>query len=156
MELGVVSLSLQLLDTAQDLSKLIKSIKNAHGELTEIADSLDQLHTILKITHSFLHQQPQGEHLSESTKCVSTALKACERRMTSLQDLVDKTKTHDSGQSRSVRTWKSLKLAIKKGEFCEYQKQLRDAKFDLHHAISGNIWGLQSVQSHDVLNRSYL
>ena len=141
--LAIVSLSLQLSKTAQEISALLTSIRKAPKELAGLIESLDGLRNILQQIHVSLDRQKENLQMIKSSECISGALNTCERKLKPLQELSDKYATSLGCQNRSLQTLTSFKLVMKEDTIGKYVDQLREAKLDLHLAITSTIWESQ-------------
>ena len=139
---AVVSLTLQLLNSVQDINKVVKRVKDAPGELDRLAETLDRLKLVLDETKLHLDQQRCVMGISGSTCFLLDALKTCEKRLKALESLVDRYDVPLRGRKSLQKKWASLKLTREEDRISVLESQIRDAKADLQCAILMNYWPL--------------
>lgn len=140
---AVVSLAIQLVDSVQEARTFLKDVRNAPNELVRLDETLDQLSSVLRYVRTLLEEQLLSLRLPGTPTFILDALENCARKMGPLKSLVDEARV-STGQRRSVqRAWGSAKVALKKEDLRQLERQLGDAKSDLQLAITGNLWHLQ-------------
>lgn len=140
---AVVSLAIQLVDSVQEVRSFLKDIRNAPNELVRLDETLDQLHSNLKYVRNLLEQQFITSRLPGTPTFILHGLQECEKRLEPIKRLVDDAKVSSNQQRRVYRAWALTKLAFKKEDLQQLERQLCDAKSDLHLAVTGNLWQLQ-------------
>ena len=140
---AVVSLAIQLVQTTQKISKFLHGVRDAPKEIIKLTELLDQLHGTLDHVRSLLEQQYLILRLPGSPVYMIRELEKCEKTIKQLERLVSKAKELHGHQERVQRTWASMRFALGKGTIQELQGQVRDAKTDLHFAMSSNTLQLQ-------------
>lgn len=81
----------QLIVTAYDISKYLRSLRDIPDEILEIAETLDRLQPNLAELQNFVQHQTPCETLPRAQR-ISSALKVCESRVAVLTKLVDECK----------------------------------------------------------------
>ena len=140
---AVVSLAIQLVDSIQEAKTFLRDIQNAPAELVRLVKTVDQLDSILRYVKTLLEQQFLALRQPGTPTFILDALQNCAKTMKPLQRVVDEARISTNRRRRTQRAWASTKLAFKKEEIQELERQLGDAKSDLHLAITGNLWQLQ-------------
>lgn len=140
---AVISLAIQVLDTVHKTSGFVKDIQDAPSELIELSETLEQLELVLQEVNLLLQQRYMVLRLPGSPIVLLRALEACCRRVTPLQDIIQKARETMGQGNRTQRTWASFKLVTKKERLRELRTHLRDAKSDLSTAMSVNSSQLQ-------------
>ena len=140
---AVVSLAIQLVDSVQEARSFIKDVQNAPNELVRLAETLDQLNSVLNYVRNLLEQQLLALRLPGTPTFILDALQDCARKIEPLKRVVEEARVSAKQQRRAQRAWASTKLASKKEDLQQLERQLRDAKSDLQLAITGNLWQLQ-------------
>ena len=140
---AVVSLAIQLVQTTQKISKFLHGVRDAPKEIIKLTELLDQLHGTLDHVRSLLEQQHLILRLPGSPVYMIRELEKCEKIIKQLESLVSKAKESLGHQQRVQSTWASMRFALGKGTIQELQGQVRDAKTDLHFAMSSNTLQLQ-------------
>ena len=140
---AVVSLAIQLVDSVHKARAFVKDIQNASNDLVRLGETLDQLYSVLTYVRNLLEQQFLTSRLPGTPALILDALQDCERKMEPLKRFIDQSKESTNQRHRVHRALASSKLASKKEDLQQLERQLRDAKSDLQFAITGNIWQLQ-------------
>ena len=140
---AVVSLAIQLVDSIQEAKKFLRDVQNAPAELVRLVKTVDQLESVLRYVKTLLEQQFLAQRLPGTPTFILDALQNCAKTLKPLQRVVDEARTSTNQRRRTQRAWASTKFAFKKEEIQELERQLGDAKSDLHLAITGNLWQLQ-------------
>lgn len=140
---AVVSLAIQLVDSVQEARSFLKDIQNAPNELVRLGETLDQLNSVLNYVRNLLEQQFITSRLPGTPTFILHGLQDCERKLEPLKRLVDDAKVSSNQRRRAHRAWASTKLASKKDDLQRLERQLMNAKSDLHFAVTGNLWQLQ-------------
>ena len=140
---AVVSLALQLLDSVQEARTFLKDIQNAPKELIRLGETLAQLDSVLGYVSNLLEQQLLTLRLPGTPTFIIGALRDCARRMEPLRTIIHEARVPVSQARRMKRAWASTKLASKKEDLQQLERQMRDAISDLQLAITGNLWQLQ-------------
>ena len=142
---AVVSLAIQLVETGEKISKFLSSVQGAPNEITKLAQTLDQLNSTLKQVSSLLEQQYLVLRLPGSPVFIANALENCEKRIKTLENVIQKVKNSMDHQNRVQRSWAAMRFVSKKEDIQEWQSQLRDAEAGLQTAMLSNSWQLQYI-----------
>ncbi len=140
---AVVSLAIQLVETGQKISKFLTSVQDAPSEVVKLGQTVDQLSGTLKQVSYLLEQQYMVQRLPGSSVFIKNALENCEKKIKTLEQLIQKEKTTMNHRSRVHRSWAAMRFVSKKEDIQEMQTQLRDAETGLQTAMQGNLWQLQ-------------
>lgn len=144
---AVVSLAIQLVETGEKISKFLTSIQGAPSEIIKLGQTLDQLNCTLKQVRDLLEQQYLVLRLPGSPVFITNALENCEKRIKTLEDVIQKAKKSMENRGRVQRSWAAMRFVSKKEDIIEMQGQLRDAQAGLQIAMLSNSWQLQYVMS---------
>lgn len=142
---AVVSLAIQLVETGEKISKFLSSVQNAPNEVTKLAQTLDQLNSTLKQVSFLLEQQYLVLRLPGSPVFIANALKNCEKRINTLENVIQRAKISLNHRTQVQRSWAAMRFVSKKEDIQEWQSQLRDAEAGLQTAILSNSWQLQYI-----------
>ena len=142
---AVVSLSIQLVETGEKISQFLTSVQDAPSEVIKLGQNLDQLNTTLKQVSYLLEQQYLILRLPGSPVFITNALGICERRIKTLEDVIQRVKKSMDHPKRVQRSWAAIKFVSKKEDIQEMQSQLRDAETGLQMAMLSNSWQLQYI-----------
>ena len=116
----------QLITTAYNISKFLRSLRDAPNEILEIAETLDQLQQNLAEVQNLVRKQTSCAPLPRPQR-ISSALEVCESRIAVLERLVDEFKGSLNHQRLLQRRLAGLKLFSKKGQLRKLQSQLRES-----------------------------
>ena len=144
---AVVSLAIQLVKTGEKISRFLTNVQDAPNEVVKLGQTVEQLNGTLKQVSYLLEQQYLISRLPGSPVHIMKALKNCEKRIGTLDEIVQKAKTNMDHRNRVHRSWAAMKLVSKKEDIREMQSQLRDAEAGLQTAMMSNQWQLQYFQS---------
>lgn len=142
---AVVSLSIQLVETGEKISKFLTSVQDAPSEVVKLGQTLDQLNSTLKQVSYLLEQQYLVLRLPGSPVFITNALENCERRIKMLEDVIQKAKMSMDHRNAVKRSWAAMRFVSKKEEIQEMQNQLRDAEAGLQTAMLSNSWQLPYI-----------
>ena len=140
---AVISLAIQLFETGQKISKFLSNVNDAPTEVMKLAQTLDQLNSTLEQVPYLLEQQYLVLRLPGSPVFITNALRNCERRVKTLDELSKKARKSLSHPNHLKRTWAALSFVWKKEDIQEMQSQLRDSEVGLQTAMLSNSWQLQ-------------
>ncbi len=140
---AVVSLTLQLATTIQQVSKFLRDVRDAPEEVVRLIETLDQLHDTLENVRQLIEQQFVVLRLPGSPEFITKALENCEKHVKTLETIAEKAKKSLHDQPKLRRTWASMKNVAKRQGLDDLQIRLKDAKGDLQFAITSNSWKLQ-------------
>lgn len=142
---AVVSLAVQLVETGENISSFFASVQDAPSEVVRLAQTLEQLNSTLKQVSYLLDQQYLARRLPGSPVFITNALENCEKRMKTLENVIQKAKTAMDHRNRVHRSWAAMKFVSKNEDIREMQSQLRDAEAGLQTAMLSNSWQLQYI-----------
>ena len=118
---AVVSLAIQLVETGEKISKFLTSVQDAPNEVVKMGQTLDQLNSTLKQVSSLLEQQYLTLRLPGSPIHIMNALQNCEKKIRTLDGVIQIAKTNMDHRNRLYRSWAAMKLVLKKEEIREMQ-----------------------------------
>jgi len=135
---AALSLTIQLASTVQSIWQFLRNVENAPKELTSVMEQLDLLHQILSYLENLMQWQVSLEHPQTSYALVTAALQNCEKRVTTVGDLV---KPLTAGPVR--RPWLqkvlgSIRFVLKKEDIQTSQGQVGGAIQALQLALFTN------------------
>lgn len=153
---AVVSLAIQLLETVQEIRDFLRSVHHAPSELIKLVETLEQLHGTLNQVRHLLEQQYSILRLPGSPVFMESALQNCNRKIITLEKVVNEAKVSLGWQNRVKRTWAAMKLAYKKEDMQEMQTQLLHAETGLQTAMLSNSWQLQYTHRAEIFRDSLI
>lgn len=83
--IAVISLAIQLGDSAYKLYEFFESIKNAPSNITRLRDSVNRLRIVLKEVQASLEQQSARQYVPPPSHSLCGALDACRKTSSSLE-----------------------------------------------------------------------
>lgn len=132
--LSGVSTVIQLIATAYDISKFLRSLRNAPKEVLDIAETLDQIQQNLTEAQNVVHQQTSCVYLPQPER-ITSAIKVCESRIGMLAKLVDEFKNSLNHRRLMQRRLAALRFFSKKDQIRKLQSQLRESAWNLLTAL---------------------
>ncbi len=128
---------IQLITTAYNISKFLRSLRDAPNEILEIAETLDQLQQNLAEVQVLVQKQNSCAPLPRPQR-ISSALEVCESRIAVLEKLVDEFKGSLNHQHLMKRRLAALRLFSKNDQVRKIQSQLRESAWNLLMALMIN------------------
>ncbi|KAE9365956.1 hypothetical protein N431DRAFT_385949 [Stipitochalara longipes BDJ] len=131
--IAVVSLAIQLVDSVREIRRFLRDVSEAPKELKRLIDLLEQLELILENIAALVDRQKQGAAQTDIdlSGSILRAMETCESKLKMLEDV--------------TRTFGSFRLACKKRDIEDFERQLHDAISMLNLAMTTN---LTIVHSH--------
>lgn len=141
--LAVVSLTLQLAATVQQVSKFLRDVRDAPKEVVRLIETLDQLHDTLEHVRQLVEQQFVVLRLPGSPELITKAVETCEKHVKTLETIAKRAQRCLDDQPKLRRIWSSMKNVAKRQDLDDLQARLKEAKGDLQLAILSNSMQLQ-------------
>lgn len=135
--LAVISLAAQLGAGAHTLIKFLQTVSDAPTEIHRLESLLDQIYAMATCVRIALENQRKlhgDKHILADN--IQTSLLNCQKKVQRIERIVDRFKATENGRSVVSRKWASFKLALKKGDVLELERQLDQANHILSIAIS--------------------
>lgn len=120
---GLLSLGIQLADSAMRLRRLHQIVRNAPKALSELSEKLDTMGTILHLLDQYQRLQPQSLTQAVIARCVSE----CERCSKDIQQLIDKIQNRFEEQGFRGK----IHFVFKDQDITELSDRLEKAKSSL-------------------------
>jgi N-terminal domain on NACHT_NTPase and P-loop NTPases len=138
--IAVVSLAIQLVESVREMRRFLRSVSEAPEELKRLLDLLEQLELILEQVGMLIQQQGNARLEASSVMAsVMRAINTCESKLAMLEGIVEVTKQASAKSSRVTKTMGSFRLACKKKDIREIEKQLYDAVTLLGLSMMANL-----------------
>lgn len=137
---GVVSLAMQLVQTATAIQKLIASYKSAATELASLSNKLEDIETIchsLEVALTCCDQAPKPWDAILLKKLHKT-MTQCRDKVFQLHDLVSKITSSPTRKHNPLRTMGALFLQHR-GKIRQYDSDLEDSLKSLHLQMTTNL-----------------
>jgi DNA repair ATPase RecN len=128
--IAVVSLAIQLVDSVREMRRFFRTLKNAPEELGRLLDLLEHMELMLEHIGKLVNCD------TEISKSVLKTVQTCENALKKLGALIQKIKRKAWAQSPLKRSLGFFRLACKKEEIEEIEKQLDHAVTNLNMAMT--------------------
>jgi hypothetical protein len=128
--MAVVSLAIQLVDSVREIHRFFRTLKGAPEELGRLLDLLEHMELMLDNIGKLVDPD-SGISLS-----VLKAIQTCERALNRLGGLIEKVKRNSSAQNPLKRSLGFFRLACKKEEVEEIERQLDRAVGNLNMVMT--------------------
>lgn len=135
--MGVISLAVQLGDSAFKIYKFLETVKDAPNEVVSLKDRVLQLHNILKGVQDLVKRQNAQGNVPPPPEYLFEALQTCKLKIQYLQGFVAKLQGNVDGRGLR-RIWGALKIPFSKELVAKACLQIQEAVQALHLAISIN------------------
>ncbi|CEJ55528.1 hypothetical protein PMG11_01780 [Penicillium brasilianum] len=135
--LAVISLAAQLGAGAHTLIKFLQTVSDAPTEIQRLESLLDQIYAIATGVPKALECERKlhgDKHILADN--IHTSLLNCHKKVQGIERIVDRFKETENGRSVVSRKWASFKMAIKKEEVLELERQLGQAVLTLNVALT--------------------
>jgi len=138
--LAVLSLAIQMGDSAHTLVRFLETIADAPAEVKRLRDLIDLVFAIATGVRSQLQSHQRfysGSLTGEGTIC--TALLACQGQLDQIQTLLSKVEDVESGRTLVSRSWARFRLALKKDDIADFEERLGRSLQMLNLTLSMNL-----------------
>jgi hypothetical protein len=139
---GIVSLSLQLIETIKKIKNFIRDVKDAPKELSRLEDLLERLGALIQDIRAAMEKQKSlpGQHVPAPSASVFHGLKACEKSLEPLLEIVNK--YEDSRVRRNsamARLKRDIQLGLMTKNILEFETRLQHEMNYLQNALLTNV-----------------
>jgi hypothetical protein len=128
--IAVVSLAIQLVDSVREIRRFFRTLKDAPEELGRLLDLLEHMELMLENIGKLVDPD------SDISPSVLKAIHTCENALNKLDALIQKVKRNSSAQNPLKRSLGFFRLACKKQEVEEIEKQLDRAVGNLNMVMT--------------------
>jgi hypothetical protein len=139
---GIVSLSLQLIETIKKINKFIRDVKDAPKELLRLEDLLERLGALIQDIRAVMEKQESlpGQHVLAPSTSVFHSLKACEKSLEPLIEVVNKCQdSRVHGNSTMARLKSDIRLGLKTKVILEFETRVQHETNYLQIALLTNV-----------------
>jgi hypothetical protein len=137
---GVISLAIQLGQTAITLVKFFDTISDAPNEVIRLRDLLRLIYaTSSGVRNALECQRRLHGGTVAGAEDICDALTVCQRKLALIQDLLDKTENVQCGRTLVSRSWAKFRLAGKKDTISEFERQLGQGLDVLNVLLTANL-----------------
>jgi hypothetical protein len=140
--IGIVSLSLQLIETIKKTKNFICDIKDAPKELSRLGDLLERLGALIKDIAAAMEKQKSlpDQHAPAPSTSVFHSLKACEKSLEPLLEIVNKYQgSRVQGNSTMARLKSDIRLGLKTKDVLEFETHVQQEMNYLQIALLTNV-----------------
>lgn len=135
--LAVISLAAQVGAGAHTLIKFLQTVSDAPTEVQRLEGLPDQIYAIATCVRNALEHQRKlhgDKHILADD--IHASLLNCQKKVQRIERVVDRFKETENGRNVVSRRWASFKLALKKENVLELERQLGQAVQILDVAIT--------------------
>ena len=138
--LAVISLALQVGKAAQELVQFFNTISDAPNEVTRLKEQTSRIYCISTgLTNALEHQRKLHGGAIPGTDSIREALISCLGRLGSVQAVLKKIDGSKYGRKTVARYWAQFKLAVKKDDVLEFERQLGLDLMSLNALLTTNM-----------------
>ena len=128
--IAVASLAIQLVDSVREIRRFFRTLKDAPEELDRLIDLLEHMELMLDNIGKLVEPD------TDISPSVLKAIQICEKALNKLGALIQKMKRDCSAQSPLKKSLGFFKLACKKEEVEEIERQLDRAVSNLNMVMT--------------------
>ncbi|KAI9794722.1 MAG: hypothetical protein M1833_007379 [Piccolia ochrophora] len=150
--IAVLTLAIQLASSVQNVQRFFRGVTNAPKEVERLVDLLGLLELTLDGIKDLLEGQTQRYGVPDPSPAIPRALGMCRQHVGLLEAIVDKAKLCCGKPNTRRRTWASLKLALKKRDMDDFERQLQQAFSTLHMTLTINSAQMNVFHSQQTLD----
>jgi len=138
--IGVVGVAVQLAQTASAIISFLEMVADAPEEVTRLTGLVKAIHAGSARMRDALKGQREinDEDKSECNE-IFGALDECQKRLVKVQRLLNKVGDLQSRQTMVARNWAKLKMASKKDDIIEIERQLGRDLDVMNYLLTSNI-----------------
>ncbi|KAI0815539.1 ankyrin [Xylaria sp. FL0064] len=126
--LAVVSLALQLAESASEIKRFLDTIQNAPTEITRIKGLVTQIHLVAQTIEALLKDQRiirnRDDQVSHN---IHDSLRICREKLDLVRDVLRVADNLNKKKNTVSRNWTQIRLAFKKEKIEEFERQLEQA-----------------------------
>jgi hypothetical protein len=125
---GIVSLSLQLIETINKIRTFVRDVKDAPKELLRLGDLLGRLGALIQDIRTSMENQKSllGQQIPAPSLSIFQSLKACEKSLEPLLELVKKCQdSRVSGNSTMAKLKSDIRLGMKTKDILEFETRIQ-------------------------------
>lgn len=139
--IGVISLAVQLAGGAHKLLKFLETISDATAEINRLKDLLTQIHVMMiGIQSAFQCQRQLRGGGAPVASDIQKALLICQEKVLSFCKVLNKAERSQRGRNAILfRKWAHFKLALKKDDIRDLERQLGHTLHVLHISLTVNL-----------------
>lgn len=137
---GVVSLAMQISSATHTLVKFLGTISDAPKEVVRLKDMLNLVHIASVGVKKALEYQARlhGDNI-EGIQSIHDVLEVCQKKLSLIQSVLDRVENIERGRNLVSRSWARFRLAVKKEDIVDFEKQLGHALGVLNVQLSTNL-----------------
>jgi hypothetical protein len=144
--MAVVSLTVQLLQSANAIKTFIRDVKSASKELERLSESLDCLSALLTNVRDVMERQTSLQHCPLPPQTVYDCLKSCQSSLGLLEDITKKYERKQGSGASAIRKLKDdIKFGFKTQDITSIEARIQRDINGLNTALGTNMTQIQYV-----------
>jgi hypothetical protein len=116
--MAVVSLTVQLLQSANAIKTFIRDVKSASKELERLSESLDCLSALLTNVRDVMERQTSLQHCPLPSQTISDCLKSCQSSLGLLEETAKRYERKQGGSASALKKLKDDMTLIQYVVYC--------------------------------------
>jgi hypothetical protein len=144
--MAVVSLTVQLLQSANTIKTFVRDVKNASKELERLAELLECLSALLCDVRNIMEQQISLQPCPLPPQTIFNCLKSCESSLGLLQEIAKRYERRQGSQASAMRKLKDdIKFGFKIQDITSFEDRIQRDINNLNTALGTNETSIQYV-----------
>jgi hypothetical protein len=144
--MAVVSLTVQLLQSANAIKTFIRDVKSASKELERLSDQLECLSALLTNVHDVVERQTSLQHCPLPSPTISDCLKSCQSSLGLLEEIANKyERKQGSGVSAMRKLKDDIRFGFKTQDITAIEARIQRDINGLNTALGTNMTHIQYV-----------
>jgi DNA repair ATPase RecN len=144
--MAVVSLTVQLLQSANAIKTFIRDAKSASKELERLSDLLDCLSALLTNVRDVMERQTSLQHCPLPPQTIFNCLQSCESSLGLLEEIARKYEKRQGGSASALKKLKDdIKFGFKTQDITAIEARIQRDINGLNTALGTNITHIQYV-----------
>jgi hypothetical protein len=144
--MAVVSLTVQLLQSANAIKTFIRDVKSASKELERLSESLDCLSALLTNVRDVMERQTSLQHCPLPSQTISDCLKSCQSSLGLLEETAKKYERKQGGSASALKKLKDdIKFGFKTQDITAIEARIQSDINGLNTALGTNMTLIQYV-----------
>ncbi len=137
---GVLSLAIQLAQSASSLIDFLNTFTDAPNEVIRLRDLLRLIHAAsVGVRNAVEYQRNLHGDVVPSAANIFEALTVCQDRVVAIRGRLDRIENVEHGRTLVSRSWARFRLAVKKDYILELERQLSQALSVLNVLLTTNL-----------------
>jgi DNA repair ATPase RecN len=144
--MAVVSLTVQLLQSANAIKTFVRSVQNASKELERLVELLDCLSALLTDVRNIMERQASLQHCPLPPQTISDCLESCESSLGLLEEIAKRYERRQEAKASTMRKLKDdIKFSFKMQDITGLENRIQRDINNLNTALGTNATNIQYV-----------